>query len=104
FSDYQAEKVAVAVKEVEEIEKPKRVIQRQKKVGLTFKEGKELETILSEIDHLEEKIAKLEKSFSAEESDPSTLAERTQDYTTFRKLLEDKMERWEELASKEIEE
>ncbi|MDY0371256.1 MAG: ABC-F family ATP-binding cassette domain-containing protein, partial [Sphaerochaetaceae bacterium] len=42
FSDYQAEKVAVAVKEVEEIEKPKRVIQRQKKVGLTFKEGKEL--------------------------------------------------------------
>jgi ATP-binding cassette subfamily F protein uup len=104
FSDYQAEKVAVTVKEVEEIEKPKRVIQRQKKVGLTFKEGKELETLLSEIDHLEEKITKLEKSFSAEESDPSTLADRTQDYTTFRKFLEDKMERWEELASKEIEE
>ncbi len=100
FSDYQAEARPVEVKP-EEVVKPIRVNKRQKKVGLTFNEEKELETLLGEIDVLETKITHLETSFSAEESDPATLAQRTQDYSATRKILEKKMMRWEELASKE---
>ena len=42
----------------------------------------------------------LEKGFSAVDADPLTLGDRTRRYERVQLLIEQKMERWEELASR----
>jgi ATP-binding cassette subfamily F protein uup len=102
FSDYQqvlSEKEKTVVREVEE--KKSRPTQREKKSGLTFKERKELELLVAQIDVIEREIAALEASFSSRDVDPATLAQRTQAYAGKQELLEKNLLRWEELAAKE---
>ncbi|HCG63914.1 MAG: ABC transporter ATP-binding protein [Spirochaetae bacterium HGW-Spirochaetae-4] len=102
FSDYQlalVEEEKTIVREVEE--KKSRPSQREKKTGLTFKERKELELLVSQIDVIEGEIAALEASFASRDVDPTTLAQRTQAYAAKQALLEKNLLRWEELAAKE---
>lgn len=74
---------------------------RERKNGLTFKERKELENLLEQIDTYETEIASLEASFSSTDADLATLEERTRRYTQLQGMLEAKMERWEHLAAKD---
>lgn len=74
---------------------------RERKLGLTFKERKELENLLEEIDAVESEIASLESEFSRTDADPSTLERRTKRYHLKQTELEGKMTRWEELAAKD---
>ena len=78
-----------------------RPARRERKVGLTFKEKRELEALLEEIDTLEGEIGSLEELFASATLDPQQLATETQRYHTMRVLLEHKMERWEELAHRD---
>lgn len=76
-------------------------VKREKKVGLTFKEQRELERLLQEIDVLEQDIAALEEGFASVGADPATLEQRTRTYTEKNAELEQHMVRWEVLAQKE---
>jgi ATP-binding cassette subfamily F protein 3 len=71
------------------------------KKGLTFNEKRELERLLETIDELERKIDGLEASFTSQEADHATLEQRTKRYNEKRLELEQAMERWEYLASKD---
>lgn len=77
-------------------------VKREKKTGLTFKERKELESILEKIGLLEKSISDLEESFVDSSSDPSTLEQRTREYGLKRSQLEEYMVRWEYLAEKDV--
>ncbi len=68
--------------------------------GLSFNEKREYATILDEIETLEQELLTLEKGFSAMDADPLTIGDRTQRYKQVQQLIEQKMERWEELASR----
>jgi len=76
-------------------------VKREKKKGLTFNEKRELERLLETIDELERKIDGLEASFTSQEADHATLEQRTKRYNEKRLELEQAMERWEYLASKD---
>ena len=76
-------------------------VKREKKKGLTFNEKRELERLLETIDELERKIGGLEASFTSQEADHATLEQRTKRYNEKRLELEQAMERWEYLASKD---
>ena len=78
---------------------PHSVPQRERK-GLSFKEKREYETILDEIGLLEQEMLSLEQGFSAAGSDPLTLPLRTERYKDIRSHIEQKMDRWEDLASR----
>jgi ATP-binding cassette subfamily F protein uup len=78
-----------------------RPAQRDRKQSLTFKERKELETLLEEIDALESEQASLEASFAAIDADPATLEDRTRRYTEVQLTLSRNMARWEVLAEKD---
>lgn len=82
-------------------EKTQKKPQREKK-GLSFKEMKEKETLEKEIEELEELSKKLEASFiTADETELGTLRERTIRYEEAKKIIDEKTERWIELAEKE---
>ncbi len=108
YSDYEAYSAQLAIqREAEQKSEQQRdtnrqwPVKREKKPGLSFKEKKELATILHDIDHLEHEIGQLEKSFSSLEAEPATLAERTRSYAEKQSLLDEKLSRWEYLAEKE---
>lgn len=68
--------------------------------GLTFKEQKEYESLLSRIEERETAIQLLEESFSDPSSNPDTLSDRTRDYQRQQNELETDLERWAELEEK----
>jgi ATP-binding cassette subfamily F protein uup len=68
--------------------------------GLSFNEKREYASILDEIEVLEQELLSLEKGFSTVDADPLTLGDRTRRYERVQLLIEQKMERWEELASR----
>ena len=107
FSDYhdyvaqelEARQEEEAVRRQAQTTRPSPQRERERK-GLTFQEKREYETILDEIDLLEQEFASLEAGFSAIDANPLTLAERTRRYEQVRALIDRKMERWENLASR----
>ena len=75
--------------------------QRERK-GLSFKEAKEKDALEEEIGSLESLVKKLEESFAdGGTTELGTLAERTLKYNETKAVLEEKTERWLELAEKE---
>ncbi len=79
--------------------RPAQQRERERK-GLSFQEKREYETILDEIEKLEQEFASLEAGFSAADANPLTLGERTRRYAQVQALIDQKMERWEDLASR----
>ncbi len=70
--------------------------------GLSFKEAKEKDALEEEIGSLESLVKKLEESFAdGGTTELGTLAERTLKYNETKAVLEEKTERWLELAEKE---
>jgi ATP-binding cassette subfamily F protein uup len=70
------------------------------KAGLTFKERKELEQLLKQIEELENEQKSLEASFQQASLDPSVLEGNNRRYREVLSSLEARMRRWEELAGK----
>lgn len=102
WKEEQAKKEAEA-KAAAAAVKPQTVDSRQpkEKKGLTYKETKEKEQIETEIEELEELIAKLEESFAfSTPTELGTLQERTKKYEEAKETLDSKTERWLELEEK----
>lgn len=72
---------------------------RREKTKLTFKEQREYEAIMTEIEALEAEKEQVEQSFSDPSADPESLPQRTARYAEIQQLLDEKIERWEYLAS-----
>lgn len=109
YSDYEDSQRALAEQKVQESKSQTQSdknrswpVKREKKLGLTFKERHELESLLEKIDKLELSISALEESFVASDSDPETLEQRTREYGLKRTQLEEYMQRWEYLAEKDV--
>lgn len=100
YSDYESSLAAQAERRIPQpvVIKRNRPEKRERKRRLTFNEKRELETIVDEIDELEQRVESLEMSFSDSEAPPETLAVRTQQYHEARRVLDEKMHRWEFLA------
>ena len=99
YSDYKEtkdKKQSEAAPSVKEQQKPKR-----ERKGLSYKEEKERDSLIEEINIIEDAIRKLEDSFStADETELGTLQERTKKYEENKKALDEKTERWLELEEK----
>ena len=74
--------------------------QKREKTGLTFKERKEYESLVEEIDALEQEQKKLEEGFQRSVTDPAALQAERRRYAEVLALLESRMARWEELAGR----
>ena len=82
--------------EAKEVQRPKR-----EKKGLTYKEEKERDALIEEIDKLEALIKELEESFATPDTTPlGNLKERSELYEESKKALDEKSERWLELEEK----
>ncbi|RKX91614.1 MAG: ABC transporter ATP-binding protein, partial [Spirochaetes bacterium] len=66
--------------------------------SLSFKEKKEFETLMEEIEILEEKKKLLEKSFTDPDLSHLEIAEKGKEYDEISNLIDRKTSRWEELA------
>lgn len=106
YSNYKEDldnnKIYFAKEEIIEEEKSnKNYNTRTRKKGLSFKEKKEYESLTNEIDKLTTLISVLEESFSdISENEYGTLEERSQKYSSSKIELDEKEERWLELAEK----
>ncbi len=69
-----------------------------KEKPLSFKEKKEFETLMEEIEILEEKKKLLEKSFTDPDLSHLEIAEKGKEYDEISNLIDRKTSRWEELA------
>jgi len=74
--------------------------QRREKTGLSFKERKEYELLVSEIDGLEREQKDLEAGFQRAVTDPARLQSDRRRYGELLIELERKFARWEELAGR----
>jgi ATP-binding cassette subfamily F protein uup len=74
--------------------------QRREKTGLSFKERKEYELLVSEIDGLEKEQKDLEAGFQRAVTDPARLQSDRRRYGELLIELERKFARWEELAGR----
>ncbi len=74
--------------------------QRREKPGLSFKERKEYELLLSEIDSLEKEQKDLEAGFQRPVTDPAGLQRDRRRYGELLIELEKKFARWEDLAGR----
>jgi ABC transport system ATP-binding/permease protein len=82
--------------------KPERAAARTpRKATLSFKERRELESLLPEIEALERERAELEDGFQRAVSDPAAMERSHRRYTEVRGLIESRTARWEELAERE---
>jgi ABC transport system ATP-binding/permease protein len=70
------------------------------KTGLSFKERKEYEGLLAEIEALEKEQKALEESFQKQSVDPATRATGSRRYQELLAIIEQRMSRWEELAGR----
>ena len=71
---------------------------QQTKLKFSYKEQREFETIESDIEELENRIADLEAEMMANASSYGKLSELTNEKEEKEALLEQKMERWEYLT------
>jgi ATP-binding cassette subfamily F protein uup len=71
---------------------------RTAKAGLSFKERKEYDGLLPEIERLEAEQKALEESFQRPAADPAALDRDHRRYTALLETLQQRMNRWEELA------
>ena len=71
-----------------------------RKRRLSFKEKREFEHLLEEIEATEAEIKQLEEQFQQSVHDPDELAEQTRRYHELQELVETKTARWEELAER----
>lgn len=104
YSDYLDHKKDLETEEQSRINEKKEVYSRPKteKTKLTFKEKFEMENLEKEIEELEKEKAGLDISFSSAEADFNTITKWNERYKEIEKLLEQKLERWESLASFEL--
>ena len=101
YSDYAEKVVSVsdaAEKPKKAAEKKERVFVGEKKLKFSYKEQREFETIESDIEELENRIAELEAEMMANASSYGKLSELTKEKEEKEALLEQKMERWEYLT------
>ena len=73
---------------------------RAEKAGLSFKERREYEELLAQIDQLEKEQRELEAGFLQPAAEPSERQRSDRRYREIASLLEGKMARWEELAAR----
>jgi ABC transport system ATP-binding/permease protein len=73
---------------------------RQEKAGLSFRERREYEELLAQIDELEKEQKALEAGFLRPSSDQSERQKNDRRYREIAGLLEARMARWEELAAR----
>ncbi len=81
-----------------------KIKEKKKKSGLTFTERHELGNLEKEIESLEEQKADIEAKLSSGETDVAKLADWGKEYDFLSSTLEEKMNRWEQLMAKEMEE
>lgn len=79
--------------------KGSKVVKREEKKGLTFKEQKEFDTLELDIETLENRISELEKSF-LNTTDSETMANNSKIYNNLKEDLTLKYNRWEALGEK----
>jgi len=101
YSDYLAF-METAEKEIKSI-KEKSVLaeKQQKKKKLTFNEKKELKELEKEIENLESELQELTKILEGSSTDHALVAKSGSRHQEIESLLENKIMRWEELASHE---
>ena len=75
-----------------------RLVRREPKTALTFRERKEYELLEAEIAGLEQEQKDLESLFQSSLPDPAGIARGHRRYEEVLHLLEEKLARWEELA------
>ena len=75
---------------------------RTPKKGLSFKEKKEMESLMEEILELEEELAALEAVFAAPAPEPEALAEAGRRHDPLKREIEAKTALWEDLAARDI--
>ena len=103
YIDYETElerekQEEAAAQQKEKIkEKPKR-----EKKGLSFQEKKEFENLELEIEELEEEKSKIEDFFTMGSDNHEEFLEYSRKYEELKKLLSEKMDRWEYLAEKDM--
>jgi ATP-binding cassette subfamily F protein uup len=74
---------------------------RTEKSGLSFKERKERDELLAEIERLEREQKSLEAAFQEQSIDPVEQGRNSRRYKEILGLIEQRMARWEELAGRE---
>ena len=74
---------------------------RAPKKGLSFKEKKEMESLMTQVLTLEEELAELEEVFSIPDPDPERLAEAGRRHEPLREEIADRTREWEELAARD---
>lgn len=77
-----------------------RVVRREEKRGLSFKEQKEMEELMPLIDSLEEEKLALEQAFVDPATPPEKQGELKRRYDELEIAIEEKTLRWEELAER----
>ncbi|MHC1692659.1 MAG: ABC-F family ATP-binding cassette domain-containing protein [Sphaerochaetaceae bacterium] len=106
FSDYRGQLEAEALEAQHEAVVRKEPVEAplgrgRLKKGLSFNEKREYAHILDEIEALEQEKQALEDGFSASDSDVQTLGQRKRRYGELGDLIDQKMARWEDLASRD---
>jgi ATP-binding cassette subfamily F protein uup len=94
----EAEKGAAAESRQAPRREPRRA--RAEKPRLSFKERKEYEEILDQIEVLEKEQKELEQSFQKQPVDPEARARSARRYQEVSRAIEERMARWEELAAR----
>jgi ATP-binding cassette subfamily F protein uup len=95
----EAAREAPAESPRESLQEPRRPA-RTEKTRLSFKEKKEYEGILAEIEALETEQKELEESFQQQSADPEARGRSARRYQEVVRIIEERMARWEELASR----
>ena len=72
-----------------------------KKKGLTFNEKKEYKNLLNEIEKLEQEKSELEQIFQGANHNNTNITEASNRYEEVEVLINQKLDRWEELAEKD---
>jgi ATP-binding cassette subfamily F protein uup len=91
------------VEPIAERRRPERAQHRTDKARLSFKERKEYEGILAEIESLEIEQKELEESFQKQpgpSADPEARAKDARRYQNVLRTIEERLARWEELAGR----
>ena len=99
YSEYSEYVTVLKKSEKKNKSKGTKVVNREEKKGLSFKEQKEYESLESEIEKIEEDLKVLEASFTTE-TDSEKIVLNTKNYNELNEKLIIMMDRWEELAEK----
>ena len=98
YTMYREEAAGKAERPSEPVKSGQKKKQDREKKTLSFKENREFETLMEEIESLEEKKDLLEKSFTDTSLSHSEIAENGREYEKLTVLIKEKSKRWEELA------